>query len=199
MYHRIFSQSQYIKDPIHLNDIQPVLKDGPYFKKGDLFLSIRNLSLVILYRPETNKIIKVIEGAIYKQHDVDILDQKTISIYNNNVFSNYHNKKLVKNNNEIVIYDFETDSFSKRFEDTFKLLNINTPTAGLVDFLDDGSAIVEDNNNGRIFYLNNNGEVIWEFYNLNSKKKIYDLWWARVLSPRKSKIIREMIKEKKND
>jgi len=161
--HRIFSQQSFKSDPIHLNDIQPVLKDGPYFKKGDLLLSLRTLSMIILYRPETNKIIKIIEGGFLNQHDIDILDDKTISIYNNNVLLNSKNERIVTNNNEIVIYHFDTDSFSKRFEDTFKTLKINTSAHGLVDFLDDGSAIVEDRDNGRIFYLNNNGEVIWEF------------------------------------
>ena len=115
---RIFSQQSHISDPIHLNDIQPVLKDTKYFKKGDLFLSLRNLSMVILYRPSTNKIIKIIEGEFYNQHDVDILDESRISIYNNNVFLNYKNERIVKNN-EIINYDFETNSFSKKFEKNF--------------------------------------------------------------------------------
>ena len=101
-------------------------------------------------------------------------------------------------NNEIVIYHFDTDSFSKKFEDAFKTLKINTVGSGLVDFLEDGSAIVEDNNNGRIFYLNNNGEVIWEFTNLNSKKRIYDLWWARIISSEQANKIKQIIKKKKD-
>jgi len=195
--HRIFSQQSFKTDPIHLNDIQPVLKDGPYFKKGDLFLSLRNLSMVILYRPETNKIIKIIEGGFLNQHDVDILDDKTISIYNNNVLMNSKNERVVTNN-EIVIYHFDTNTFSKKFEDTFKTLKINSNRNGLVDFLNDGSAIVEDTDNGRIFYLNNNGEVIWQFYNLNSKKLLYSLWWARIISSEQSNKIKQIIKEKKN-
>ena len=190
---RIFSQQFHKRDPIHLNDIQPVLKDTKYFKKGDLFLSLRNLSKVILYRPSINKIIKIIEGEFYNQHDVDILDESRISIYNNNVFLNYKNERIVKNN-EIVIYDFETNSFSKKFEKTFIENKINSVYHGLVDFLQDGSAIVEDRMNGRIFYLSSEGEVIWIFNNLNSKKQIYDLWWARVIDLEKSKIIRKLIK-----
>lgn len=190
---RIFSQQSHKTDPIHLNDIQPVLKDTKYFKKGDVFLSLRNLSMIILYRPSTNKIIKIIEGEFYNQHDVDILDESRISIYNNNVFLNYQNKRIVKNN-EIIIYDFETNSFSKKFEKTFIENEINSYSNGLVDFLQDGSAIVEDRNNGRIFYLNSEGEVIWIFNNLNSKKQIYDLWWARVIDLKKSKKIRKLIK-----
>lgn len=191
--HRIFSQQSHKYDPIHLNDIQPVLKDTKHFNKGDLFLSLRNLSMVILYRPSTNKIIKIIEGHFYHQHDVDIIDESKISIYNNNVFLNYQNERKV-NNNEIVIYDFETESFSKKFEKTFVSHNINTNSHGLVDFLEDGSVMVEDRNNGRIFYLNSNGEVVWVFNNLNSKKQIYDLWWARIIDIEKSKKILNLIK-----
>jgi hypothetical protein len=190
---RIFSQQSHKTDPIHLNDIQPVLKDTKYFKKGDVFLSLRNLSMIILYRPSTNKIIKIIEGEFYNQHDVDILDESRISIYNNNAFLNYKNQRIVKNN-EIVIYDFETNSFSKKFEKTFIENEINSNSHGLIDFLQDGSAIVEDRNNGRIFYLSSEGEVIWIFNNLNSKKQIYDLWWARIIDVNKSKKIRQLIK-----
>ncbi len=195
--HRIFSQQRFETNTIHLNDIQPVLKDGPYFKKGDLFLSLRNLSMVILYRPETNKIIKIIEGGFLNQHDVDILDERTISIYNNNVLLNSKNERIVTNN-EIVIYHFDTDSFSTRFEDTFKNSKINAHTGGLVDFLDDGSAIVENNTIGRILYLNNNGEVVWEFNNLNSKKKLYPLHWSRIINLEKANKIKKIIKNKKN-
>ena len=74
--------------------------------------------MVILYRPSTNKIIKIIEGNFFNQHDVDIIDDKRISIYNNNVFIDSENKRNVTNS-EIIIYNFESDKFSKKFEETF--------------------------------------------------------------------------------
>ena len=194
---RIFSQENFRRDPIHLNDIQPVLTSTQYFEKGDLFLSLRNSSMVVLYRPITNKIVKIIEGSFSYQHDVDILDEKTISIYNNNSFSNYKNLEKLKNNNEIVTYNFETDSFSKKFEDTFKKNKINTPTQGLADFLEDGSVMVEDSDNGRIFYINSEGDIIWEFNNLSSKKQVYNVFWTRMIDKEKSRKLRNIIKEKK--
>lgn len=39
MEYAVFTAGDYRPDPIHLNDIEPVLTDGPYWKKGDLFLS----------------------------------------------------------------------------------------------------------------------------------------------------------------
>ena len=76
--------SNFIADPIHLNDIQPVNFDGNYWKKGDIFLSLRSQSMVILYRPSTNKIIWKGTGPFFHQHDVNILDEHRISIFNNN-------------------------------------------------------------------------------------------------------------------
>ncbi len=199
---RLFSQSIFWFDPIHLNDIEPVLKDTKYFKKGDVFLSLRNLSMVILYRPSTNKIIKIIEGDFYNQHDVDILDDSTISIYNNNVFYYPENNGLgsasaVKNNNEIILYNFDTNTFSKKFQSTFEDNKISTQSAGIIDFLNDGSAVIEETDNGKIYYIDSSGEIIWEYVNLSSQKQLYDLWWLRVIDAEKSAKLRKILK--KND
>lgn len=190
---RIFSQIDYNRDPTHLNDIQPVLKDTDYFKKGDLFLSLRNMSAILLYRPSSNKIIRFIEGEFFNQHDIDILDESKISIFNNNVILNHEDQRLVKNN-EIVIYDFKNNSFSKKFENTFINYKINTSTHGIVEFLQDGSATIEDRNNGRIFYVNNNGDIIWEFNNINSKNQLFDLWWSRVIDNKLSTELKTLLK-----
>ena len=191
--YKIFPQSVFIIDPIHLNDIQPVLQDSPYFKKDDLFLSLRNLHMIMLYRPKTNKIIKIIEGPFSNQHDVDIINNKTISIFNNNTFIDYKNERYVKNNNEILFYDFETDKFSKKFENTLKEKKISTIFEGLADFLVDGSAIIEETDNGRIIFVNKDGDLIWEYYNLDSKKRLYNVWWSRVLTVENSKKLRKII------
>ena len=125
----------------------------------------------------------------------EILDDENISIYNNNSHHNYKNERQI-NNNEILIYNFVTDTFSKKFDEVFKKYGINTGTHGLIDFLKDGSAIVEDRNNGRILYLDPDGEIVWIFTNLDSKKQIYDLWWSRIISPEKSKKLRKLIMNK---
>ena len=76
--------------------MQPVLIDGEYFKKGDLFLNFRHTSMVMLYRPSTNDLW-------YKQfpwefqHDVDVLDLNRISVYNNNRLKNNFDKTLKHN------------------------------------------------------------------------------------------------------
>ena len=53
----IFGGKDPSRDPLHLNDIQPVNFDGDYWKKGDVFLSLRNQSMIVLYRPSNNQIV----------------------------------------------------------------------------------------------------------------------------------------------
>ena len=78
------SNVYYGDDPIHLNDIEPVNFDSNHWLKGDIFLSIRSLSLIILYRPSTNKVIWYKQGPWRFQHDIDIIDEGTIAIFDNN-------------------------------------------------------------------------------------------------------------------
>lgn len=90
----ILLKSSDASDPLHINDVQPVLKTSKYFNKGDLFISCKNISTVFLYRPTTNKIVKVIEGPFQSQHDIDIINDSTISIFNNNTHTKWQKPRI---------------------------------------------------------------------------------------------------------
>jgi hypothetical protein len=53
-------------------------------RKGMYFYQCDSQSMVILYRPSTNQIIWKGAGPFFSQHDVDILDNHRISVFNNN-------------------------------------------------------------------------------------------------------------------
>ena len=76
----------------------PNLKTSKYFNKGDLFISCKNISTVFLYRPTTNRILKVIEGPFQSQHDIDIINDSTISIFNNNTHTKWQKTKDTSKN-----------------------------------------------------------------------------------------------------
>ena len=50
------------KDPFHLNDIQPALETTENWYQGDLFLSIRDQSMIMHYRPSTNEVINIMRA-----------------------------------------------------------------------------------------------------------------------------------------
>lgn len=176
-------------DPIHLNDIQPALKDTKYWKKGDLFLSIRSLSLVALYRPSNNKIIWHSFGPWIYQHDVDILNDKEILIFNNNLDSD---KKLVNGNNNIIKYNFEENKYTYPFKVFFEKNDIRTRTEGRSEIILENYLLIEETNHGRIIVLNNLGEVIFGYFNKYNNIS-YPLGWSRFLDKNNYKEIIENI------
>ncbi len=162
-------------DPIHLNDIEPALTDTKYWKKGDVFLSIRTLSSIIHFRPSSNKIINYITGPFAMQHDVDFVSDKEISIFNNNNFP------IESDYSEVLIYNFETKTFRKLFDDQLKKENFKTYSQGELQILNDGSLMVEEQNHGRIIFFNNQGEKEWEFVNKDLKGDINRITWSSII------------------
>jgi hypothetical protein len=181
-------------DPIHLNDIQPVLSDSPYWKRGDVFLSLRGLSMIILYRPSTNKIIWMKAGLTAGQHDVDILDDHRISIFNNNAYLFYNGRK-VDGTSEVVIYDFKTDSYSKYLNESLKQYDVITSSQGQIEILDNGDLFIEEQNYGRLLYFNKDASMQWQYVNRADNGNVYLLSWSSILyKPEDIEKVRKIIK-----
>src|SRR5262249_410834 len=81
---RVNAQDIYLTDALHLNDIQPALKPGIGWKNGDLFISLRNLSMLLLFRPSENRLLWWTQDKMLSQHDVDILSDHQIGVFDNN-------------------------------------------------------------------------------------------------------------------
>ena len=166
--HLIFTHMQNPIHPdfCHLNDVQPTFGDTKYWKKDDVFLSCRNLSTVFHYRPSTGKIINIIRSnLILGQHDIDIVDNKTISIFNNESFHTTNDFELINDLSSIIHYDYETKEFKKMHNEILDSHNFGTRFGGLIQYLDDKSFIVEEQEHGRILYINNNNQLVWSYVN----------------------------------
>jgi len=167
-------------DPIHLNDIQPVNFDTEFWKKGDVFLSLRHQSMIVLYRPSTNKILWKFTGPIFHQHDVDILDDHRISIFNNNS-KNTTSGDIVDGNNEVIIYNFRTGKYSSYLKDSLSKNDVKTITEGRSEILPNGDLFIEETNYGRTLYFNANGSLRWSHVNRGSDDNVYNVHWSRIL------------------
>ena len=164
-----------VTDPIHLNCIEPAFVDTEYWKKGDLFLSLKHHSAIVLFRPSTNKVINYITGPFAQQHDVDIISEKEISIFNNNNFF------LENENSEVLIYNFQTNKFKKIFKEQLQRENFKTYSSGMSQLLSDGALMVEEENHGRIILFNKMGQKEWEFVNKDENEHIGEVNWSRII------------------
>jgi hypothetical protein len=181
MEYALFNAGHYKPDPLHLNDIQPVLEDGPYWRKGDLFLSFRHSSTIMLYRPSSDEIVWMRQGPWLAQHDVDMIDDHRIAIFDNQTYDK-GNGARIHGTNRIVVYDFATGEVSFPWSKAFETADIKTVFEGLFTLLPGGGIFVEEENSGRILIMGPDGGVVAQFINKGENGLTYRLGWSRYMS-----------------
>ena len=194
--HLIYGAGVANSDPVHLNDIEPVLTDGKFWKRGDVFLSLRHQSAVLLYRPSANKVIWFKSGPWMHQHDVVILNDHQISVYDNRAALDGVSAWKVRGANELLIYDFKNDEVSSPFKDAFSKLDIRTLTEGRGQMI--GNDVwVEETNYGRTLQFSRAGEITWQYVNRAKDAKVYLLNWSRPISRELGDKVRSIVTKEK--
>ena len=180
---RMYVYDRYIRDPIHLNDIEPVREDSAFWKKGDVFLSLGHLNMVVLFRPGTETIVWWTQELMMHQHDVDIVAPGKISVYNNNRTTRAGGDTVI-GRNELILFDLEDGTYGTHYDDPFREQEIVTINQGLHDFSTAGRVMVEETNFGRVLLFDEAGDVYWEYVNRASDDKIYTTNWSRLVPGR---------------
>jgi hypothetical protein len=150
-------KSVVIDDPIHLNDVEPVLESSEYMLAGDVFLSFRTSSVILHYRPSNDSIVRVIEGPFTSQHDVDIIDGQTIAFFNNNAPTKRFKEdggrrkesdllKYPAYSSHIKYYDFVSQTFSAPNKEVYSQHGVYSFTEGLFELLPNGDVLIEEQN-----------------------------------------------------
>src|SRR5207247_1345506 len=73
-------------DTLHLNDVEtfPSSMSPGIFQPGDVMISLRNISAIVVFDPHTLRIRFMTIGRTLRQHDPDFVDGNTISVFDNN-------------------------------------------------------------------------------------------------------------------
>ena len=178
----IYGVGEFEYDRVHLNDAEPILEDDLYFNKGDVMLSSKHLSTVLLYRPKDNKILWIKTGPWLNQHDIDYLGDGIFTIFGNDTFR-YNEVEthdiFYNGNNNIYSFDSNNHKIIKLFTDEMK--NIRTPTQGLHQILSNGDLFIEESDKFKIYRIGDEG-VIWEFINRIDSNRIGSIHWSRYLN-----------------
>ncbi len=180
----------YYDDPFHLNDIQPVREAGPHWQRGDLLLSLRNLSMIALYRPSAGRILWYRQVPWTFQHDVNVLDGHRISVFDNNAQSGASaaygvvaSVDHIDTNNRLMIYDFDTDRVTAPFDAAFAMHKLKTVTQGRSLILPNGDVFVEETENGRVMRMTPSGALRWRYVAADAQGRRLRLGWSRYLDP----------------
>ena len=171
-----------LNDPMHMNDVQPVLEDGPVWRRGDLFVSLRSRSVVLLYRPSSDEVVWVASGPWMHQHDVNVVGPHEISVFSNNAARLGHGgRQEVLGANEVYLYDLVSGAARSPWRDALRRHDVRTPGGGRATVLADGDVFVEESDSGRALRVAADGTLRWTYVNRSDDGLLYVLLWSRYL------------------
>ena len=183
------------QDPLHLNDVEPALTPSDHMEVGDLFLSFRNLQCVLQFRPSTGEVIRVIDGPLAAQHDVDIVNDSTLVIFNNNVQENNgkhtpggykypiskEQVELAHYHSQITLFDLASGSFTPLYPELMAQEGIMTSSEGLQEALPDGRWFLEEQNSGELWVVGPEGVLYHGVHAAHHDGHHHLPNWTRVL------------------
>jgi hypothetical protein len=126
-------------DPFHLNSVFPVLNDFGVFKKGDLLLSLRHQSMLLIYRPSTLEIIWHKIGPWSNQHSAKFDRNGNIYLFDNRVIDTHYNRRselsYIDEKNKILLHNISSD-YTTEIDNCVNEKEFSTVTGGYVLFKD---------------------------------------------------------------
>jgi len=160
-------------DMTHLNDIEELSTDlapgFPRFAAGDLLISLRNYNLLMVVDPRTRKVKWWKIGPWNKQHDPDFAPNGRIVVFNNNADGTPTGSIL--GGSRLVELDLDTNEIT-----TLYGANPNekmfTNFRGRHERLPNGNVLITESQAGRVFEIDAQNNVVWEFINRFDEKSV---------------------------
>ena len=186
----------YPKNPpeiVHLNKIaelsSDLADDFQLFEAGDLMLSMRDLNLVAVIDPDSERIKWWSIGPWLRQHDPEFRQGGTIVVFNNNIYSEtafagIGDKSSPRARLAVprVSNIMEMDPLTRRVKLLFggaigqEMLSI---IRGKVDLTAGGGLLVTEFEAGRVFETDSRGNITWEYVNRYDEDEVAEITEAR--------------------
>jgi hypothetical protein len=145
------------EDPIHTNTLE-IIPSGfssfP-FTPGNLIISPRNLNLIAVIDPDTEKVVWAMAGMWLLQHQPTLLDNGNILLFDN--VGHYGFSKVIEFNplNQAIAW-----SYNGNKENGFV-----SEVCGSCQRLPNNNTLITESTAGRVFEVTQNNSIVWEFIN----------------------------------
>lgn len=147
---------------LHLNDVEPIsmTDSSSWFQEGDVLFSLRNVNAVFVFNRFTNHIREDISGHFIAQHDPDIKNGGSITVFDNGNAANTAESRKSR----IVEIDLRTGNAQTVIEGN-EDLSFYSEKLGKHQWLSNGNLLITSSQQGRAFEVTASGEVVWEYFN----------------------------------
>ncbi|HEX3993393.1 MAG TPA: arylsulfotransferase family protein [Acetobacteraceae bacterium] len=147
-------------DPLHVNSIDVLNSQNARFipgaTPGDVLLSLRNLDMLAVVSLHTNRVIWALRGAWRRQHDVKMLPNGHILMFDNQGGLTSHGRSRVLEvmpDSGAIVWSFAgTDGNS-----------IDSEVRGGAQRLSGGNTLISESATGRRLEVAPDGAVVWEY------------------------------------
>ena len=172
------------QDPLHTNSVREVGKEAAAHmsmaREGDVILSIRNLKLVAVLDPETEKFVWGTLGPGVGQHSVEPLASGNVLLFDNN--GNYNGPA----GSRVMEFDPETMEIVWQYEGT-KDDPLKSVLRASVQRLGNGNTLITESQGGRLIEVTPEGKVVWQYVTPvrggDGDKKLPIVVWGRRYTP----------------
>jgi hypothetical protein len=129
-------------------------------KDGNILVSPRHLNEVLKIEYPSGKVIaRYGKGKIFHQHDVRELDNGNILVFDNGTHRHNHRAEYsrvveIDPNTDEIVWEYKADNPSDFY----------SPICSGAERLPNGNTIICSCNDGRIFEVTYDGELVWEYH-----------------------------------
>jgi len=154
------------RDWAHTNTVEEIpdndlAKEDPRFKKGNIIFSMRNVDTIGVIDKATGEVVWAWgPGVLDKQHMPTILENGNILVYDNGTARKYTRILEMDPRTGGIVWEYKADPPKSFF----------SPTRGSNQRLPNGNTFIADSDNGRLFEVTPEGEIVWEFLNPDATK-----------------------------
>ena len=164
-------------DPLHTNDVKvltgPQAATIPQAKAGDLLISMRAISTIMVVRPDENLVVWSKTGPFLRQHDPEIGPDGLLWVFDNrnatpqkNTGAEYLPEGQAFGPSQVLALPLDSQMARQRFVGTPEE-PFFTSIMGRMQLLANGNLLLVEPEGGRIFEVTMPaGKVVWEYRNL---------------------------------
>lgn len=172
---------------LHMNKIVELSADlapaFPDFSTGDLLISVRDYNLVLVVEPGTWRVKWQSVGPWIRQHNARFMSDGTISVFNNNVYGFQSGPDGVtdltqpRETNILAVHPrsgktrvLYGDRPGQEMLSVFRGYHHEMP---------DGGLLITEPEAGRVFEVDGNGQIVWEYINRWDETRVIEMTGAR--------------------
>ncbi len=157
-----------IYDYYHLNTVE-ILPENPLaivdkrFQAGNLLICSRNTNLIFILDKNSKEIVwSWGPGMLDRPHMPTMLENGNLLVYDNGTNRGYSTILELNPMSKTIVWEYQAEPVE----------NFYSKLRGSNQRLANGNTLISESNNGRIFEVTSDGEVVWEFVNFEKGKVI---------------------------